>query len=376
MGIRTYKYDAFMSHAVEDKIRFANDLEKALTARGAKLWYSGRELRAGDPLDEAIREGLVESRYGIIIVSSTYLAKIWTMAEFAMLYIREKDGESVILPVLLDTTPEEVSRFLPIGKLFSIHADKGIDFVADKLMERINTLKKKDQEIQTNRFIKRLTIVASVVMVAAFLLTFAISTFTGRDRHPQDSIVSNAIEQRIALASNIADKARAMTILTSENNPSIELMSVYAQFKDIDSRERNIYQLKTGISTLNSKKRVNEKLGVDLDNGLTPLNSFGLDSCIVHLQQTKDASGRDIVSAFYMNLRKVTHTRDESMSGLGKYQVSVSFKNNIRVVEVRMTYPLSLKDQRKYEVSLIALPPSEVISFHASGSGWKPEYHP
>ena len=70
-----YEYDAFISHAVEDKIPIANELCAKLEQAGLKIWYSGKELGVGDSIEKTIEKGLNRSRYGIVIFSPTYLAK-------------------------------------------------------------------------------------------------------------------------------------------------------------------------------------------------------------------------------------------------------------------------------------------------------------
>jgi TIR domain len=374
LGIGKYKYDAFLSHAVEDKILFANDLEKALTERGCKIWYSGKELGTGDHLEQAILDGLRQSRYGVIIVSHTYLTKVWALTEFAAFFLRQQDGQQVILPVLWNITPEEVAKFIPINKLFYIKADKGMEAIADKLAEQIGKLKARDTKREKKILLRRVlaAVVALAIVSASFL--FTISYFRGAG--PDEDTVKKAIEERIALTTSLAEKASSMTILTSETTSPLDLKSGFAKFKIIESSQRNTYNLKTGLASFTSKKSVNEKLEVDMDVNMTPLTAFKLDSCTIHLHETRDAVGRQVLSALYINLRKVTYSTDESMSGLGRHQISVLFQNNVRIVEVKMIYPLSSKDTRRYDVSLIALPPSEIITFHASGSGWKPEFHP
>ncbi|NBW34663.1 MAG: TIR domain-containing protein [Cytophagia bacterium] len=65
---RAYEYDAFISHAVEDKIPIANELCDRLEKAGLKIWYSGRELNAGDSISTTIGDGLNQSRFGIVHV--------------------------------------------------------------------------------------------------------------------------------------------------------------------------------------------------------------------------------------------------------------------------------------------------------------------
>jgi hypothetical protein len=143
--IETYEYDAFISHAVEDKMPIANELCSRLEQAGLKIWYSGRELRVGDRLTQTIEEGLSRSRFGIVILSPTYVNKMWTLREFYSLLSREKEGKKIVLPVLYDITPEQLAqKDLTMAEMFSLRADKGIDHVVNVLTSEIKKLKRED----------------------------------------------------------------------------------------------------------------------------------------------------------------------------------------------------------------------------------------
>ena len=142
----TFKYDAFISHAVEDKFPIANELCARLEQAGLKIWYSGRELRVGDRLTTAIEQGLSKSRFGIVILSPTYVSKMWTLREFYSLLSREEHGKKTILPILYDITPEQLAqKDLTMAELFSIRADKGMDYVVNVLVNEIRETQKAER---------------------------------------------------------------------------------------------------------------------------------------------------------------------------------------------------------------------------------------
>src|SRR5687768_15974305 len=133
-----YEYDAFISHAVEDKIPIANELCAKLERAGLKIWYSGKELGVGDSIEKTIAKGLNRSRYGIVIFSPTYLAKNWTIREFYTLLAKEIEEQKVILPVLFNITLDELkNKDLLMADRFAVNADRGIDFVVERLMREI-----------------------------------------------------------------------------------------------------------------------------------------------------------------------------------------------------------------------------------------------
>ncbi len=141
-----YEYDAFISHAVEDKIPIANELCVKLERAGLKIWYSGKELGIGDSIEKTIEKGLNRSRYGIVILSPTYLAKNWTIREFYTLLAKEIEEHKVILPVLYNITVDELkNKDLLMADRFAVNADRGIDFVVERLVGEI----KKPQAVKT-----------------------------------------------------------------------------------------------------------------------------------------------------------------------------------------------------------------------------------
>jgi hypothetical protein len=70
-------YDAFISHASEDKKALVRPLAKALGAMGYRIWFDEFELKVGDSLRQSIDRGLANSRFGIVILSRAFFAKNW-----------------------------------------------------------------------------------------------------------------------------------------------------------------------------------------------------------------------------------------------------------------------------------------------------------
>ncbi len=106
-------YDAFISHASEDKVGFVEPLAKALTKLGFRVWYDEFELTVGDSLRESIDRGLATSLYGIVVLSKAFFAKNWPKYELNGLVAREIDGKKVILPIWRGIEREDVVRYSP-----------------------------------------------------------------------------------------------------------------------------------------------------------------------------------------------------------------------------------------------------------------------
>ena len=105
------KYDIFISHASEDKDAIVRPLATILERLSVRVWYDEFSLQLGDSLTASIDKGMRESRYGIVVLSSAFLAKRWTEYEYRSLMNREIDGERVILPLWYDVTKEDVKNF-------------------------------------------------------------------------------------------------------------------------------------------------------------------------------------------------------------------------------------------------------------------------
>ena len=107
------EYDFFISHATEDKDEIVRDLANALIEVGFDVWYDEFELKIGDSLRKKIDQGLSKSRYGIVIVSPSFVQKNWTEYELNGMVAREMNGHKVILPIWHKVSKNEVLEFSP-----------------------------------------------------------------------------------------------------------------------------------------------------------------------------------------------------------------------------------------------------------------------
>lgn len=106
-------YDAFISHASEDKDDFVRPLAEALISVGFKIWYDEMTLKVGDSLRQSIDGGLAQSRFGIVVFSGAFFKKNWTQYELNGLVNREMEGGKVILPIWHKVSKDEVRSFSP-----------------------------------------------------------------------------------------------------------------------------------------------------------------------------------------------------------------------------------------------------------------------
>lgn len=107
------RWDAFISHASEDKETFVRPLAVALRALGLKIWYDEFSLRLGDSLSRSIDKGLADSTFGIVVLSHHFITKSWPERELNGLVAREIDEGRVILPIWHGITKQDVKQFSP-----------------------------------------------------------------------------------------------------------------------------------------------------------------------------------------------------------------------------------------------------------------------
>jgi hypothetical protein len=106
-------YDVFISHASEDKETIVRSLVSELVNQGLQVWYDEFTLRIGDSLRQKIDRGLARSRVGLVVLSSSFIAKGWTNYELDGIVTRAVSGEQLLLPIWHNITKQEVVNFSP-----------------------------------------------------------------------------------------------------------------------------------------------------------------------------------------------------------------------------------------------------------------------
>ncbi len=130
-------YDAFISHASEDKKNVALPIAEKLQEHGMRVWLDTKEIRLGDRFPVKISEGLRLSQYGVVILSKAYFSKRWPVDELEALLGKETDN-TVVLPVLHGLSHDDLRKIHPIlATKHSVSTDDGLDKVADAIAETI-----------------------------------------------------------------------------------------------------------------------------------------------------------------------------------------------------------------------------------------------
>lgn len=132
------EYDVFISHAWEDKGDFVDEFYNELTGISIKAWYDKQRIEWGDSMRERIDDGLKKSKFGIVVISPSYIAegKYWTKTELDGLFQLESVNGKIILPIWHNITKKEVSDYSPIiaGRLAMTTASMTPKEIANELL--------------------------------------------------------------------------------------------------------------------------------------------------------------------------------------------------------------------------------------------------
>lgn len=117
-------YDLFISHASEDKETFVRPVAHALQRFGVRVWYDEFSLSIGDSLSRSIDRGLSRSRFGLVVLSESFLKKDWPEYELRGLIAKEIGTNKVILPVWHNISRDQVLRYsAPLADKLALRSD-------------------------------------------------------------------------------------------------------------------------------------------------------------------------------------------------------------------------------------------------------------
>lgn len=130
------RWDVFVCHASEDKQEFVNGLAAELHSRGLNVWYDDFILTVGDGLRRSIDKGLLQSRFGIVVLSPHFFSKQWPQRELDGLAQLEEGGTKVILPVWHKIDKEGVQSHSPtLADRIAVSSSLGVARVANEIQK-------------------------------------------------------------------------------------------------------------------------------------------------------------------------------------------------------------------------------------------------
>jgi hypothetical protein len=216
------EWDLFLSHASEDKESLVRPLAQALTRLGVRVWFDEATVMLGDSLVGAIDQGLVNSRYGALVLSPDFLCKPWPDYERRGLTAREVGDDKVVLPLWHGVSRDDVLAFSPpLADKYALRTDgKSImrialeltevirpdvfdslsrmaafnEYVAKLPVETVPIVELKAGPVRHDRLPSQLLIrirVVQQVFAEVYPVTFAetVGNF-GRDRHPDKEVAT------------------------------------------------------------------------------------------------------------------------------------------------------------------------------------------
>jgi len=369
----SYTYDVFISHAVEDKIPLANELAARLEQHGLKVWYSSQALRIGSSITQTVHEGLDNSRFGIVILSKTYLSKSWTLREFFELLSRHREGTKVILPVLLDVTPKDLAeKDLTMADLFAVSADRGIDHVVNTLLNEIQQQPVRPTKKISRRQTLRWVIPAALIIMLAATAAMMWLKQPTTNATPDQTEITRLVEEHARLTQQKVDNYLAQLRARPNTRAALpeEVLRKWTAFKDTKSYYRNSYMFSNFYTTVQSKKNVNNVLGMDVED-LDPANAYSFTSPLVFMREEEN-NGQPIVTYAFVNTQPVSFTIEQTPpDSAGVMQVIVRYTQHIRLAQTELVFPATLADTKRHTLELKGFLPTEQYQITGTKGSWK-----
>jgi len=129
------RWDFFVSHASVDTEAVARPLAEALRARHQRVWFDGREVRAGDDLAHVIERGIEGALFGVVVLSESFLDRKWTEIELDAL------SRKRMFLVRHGVKPERLGELRAgLEDRVSLSSELGIERVADGLIEAVSAV--------------------------------------------------------------------------------------------------------------------------------------------------------------------------------------------------------------------------------------------
>jgi len=133
--------DIFICHAGEDKDEIVRPMTEAFSQSGISCWYDEAEIRWGDSIVQKVNEGLVTSRYVVVVFSPAFVQKNWPQRELnAVLNQEASTGEVKVLPLLVGSEEEKrqiLSQFPLLNDKRYLPWDGDLRNIVNALLSRL-----------------------------------------------------------------------------------------------------------------------------------------------------------------------------------------------------------------------------------------------
>jgi hypothetical protein len=266
------------------------------------------------------------------------------------------------LPVYYQVTAEDVSKkILLLGDRFSVNTGKGVTEVADKIYGYVT---KRTIQIRRRRQVSA-SVALTLLLIALVGFIFLKSVID--DGLPTAVDIEQVIARHIDdIHGKKIDVTNGLFRFTSTGAPGKFIDSVYSAYSEANAHYRNEYEFQNGFEAIRAKKNVNAALQTDVES-LSPDNNYGMDSATIVYTPMLN---RKVVYTF-MNLTPVVREIDVLSEKEDFYTVTVNYKNNIRQVEVSLTFPKDKKDTKRHKMLMRGFKPKETYHVFRSDGTWK-----
>lgn len=365
----TYTFDVFLSYAVEDKIELASELCQKLEQRGLNVWYAGRELTPGESIEKTIRDGLDQSRFGIVLITPTYFERNWTIKELYTLMSRETSGEKVIIPVFHKITEKEVAKYdIVLSDRWALKTSDGLDKVSEEIVKRVN-----QDKLESNANLKRrswprwIILSIALILIAGFIFNYFMSSEDQPSMDELEKVITDRVTQ---FNESITDELASIKIQNDLKAIDKEAVSAtFQSFNDLERQYRNYYRFTNGISAFQFKKHVVPASGFDFEAS-SSINDYGFDYPNIYVAEKNLTSPYFHKEFFYFNTQPVVFNIDELADQDSLVLVSVTYQEHLRFLSVLIEYSPSTSDRKHTTYSLKGLLPTEIFVFKKDSRGW------
>ncbi|MBF0184905.1 MAG: toll/interleukin-1 receptor domain-containing protein [Magnetococcales bacterium] len=158
MKMNDYIWDVFISYSSNDRKEVVVPLANILAAFGIKSWLDEGEIFVGDSIYGKINDGLLKSRFVLVIFSPNFFSSSWTKKELdgAMVKAISSDN-NVILPVLHNLNTDQIKQHTTIlAGIRALRTEDGLENVAKEIIDVVRN-SKTGKRIDIPEFRGRLT---------------------------------------------------------------------------------------------------------------------------------------------------------------------------------------------------------------------------
>jgi len=131
-------YDIFISYSTEDE-DYVKELERSLRYLGFHAWFAPLTLEIGDRLLDSINAGLLASKFGLIVISPSYISKSWTKYELDILHRQHIENDKRVFPIWHGVEKDQIDKWNPgLSGIVAMKSSDSISSISSKIAKVIS----------------------------------------------------------------------------------------------------------------------------------------------------------------------------------------------------------------------------------------------